>query len=79
MATRLLSTAWLLNLVAAASVSLPVSPDVKRGVDSGLANIYVTFNRSINAEVTYTYSHCTARTLGEAHHLVGKTRSYDHD
>jgi hypothetical protein len=79
MASRLLSTALLLHSIAAASVSLPVSLDVKRVVDSGLANIHVSFDQPVKSEVTYTYGPCTARRLGEAHHLVGKAQACDHD
>jgi monoamine oxidase len=79
MAGRMLSTALLLPCVLAASASLPVHLHLKRTVDSGLANIHVSFDKPISSEVTYTYGPCEAQTPGQAHHLVGRSKSCDHD
>jgi hypothetical protein len=59
--------------------SLPVKLHLKRSVDSGLANIHVSCSHPISSEVVYTYGPCDAKTPGEAHHLVGRTASCDHD
>ena len=79
MAGKMLSSALVLPFVLAASASLPVSLHLKRAVDSGLANIHVSFDKPIFSEITYTYGPCQAKSPGEAHHLVGRSTSCDHD
>ncbi|KAJ9607303.1 hypothetical protein H2200_008376 [Cladophialophora chaetospira] len=79
MAGRILSAALLLPCALAASASLPVSVHLKRTVDSGLANIHVVYDRPTHSEVAFTYGPCQARTPGEAHDLVARSKSCDHD
>ncbi|EXJ64231.1 hypothetical protein A1O7_00567 [Cladophialophora yegresii CBS 114405] len=79
MAGRVLFAALLLPCVLAASASLPVHLHLKRTVDSGLANVHVSFDKPISFEVTYTYGPCDAQTPGQAHHLVARSKSRDHD
>ncbi|KIW24357.1 uncharacterized protein PV07_10076 [Cladophialophora immunda] len=77
MAGQLMLSALLLPCVLA--VSLPVKLHLKRAVDSGLANIHLAYDRPIATEVVFTYGPCKAKTPGEAHHLVGRSHSCDHD
>ncbi|KIX06515.1 uncharacterized protein Z518_04491 [Rhinocladiella mackenziei CBS 650.93] len=74
---RIVSSALLLPCVLAAS--LPVNLQVKRAVDSGLANIHVSYDEPIPSEVVFTYGPCEAKTPGEAHHLVARSENCDHD
>lgn len=77
MAGRIVWSALLLSSVLAGS--LPIDLHVKRAVDSGLANIHVSYNELLHSEVTFTYGSCQAKAPGEAHHLVGRSKSCDHD
>lgn len=79
MSWRILSSALLLPCVIAASASLPVHLHLKREVDSGLANVHVAYDKPMHSEVTFTYGPCRAQTPGETHHLVGRSKSCDHD
>lgn len=72
-------SALLLPYVIAASASLPVSVHLKRTVDSGLANVHVSYDKPIQSEIFFTYGSCEAHTPGEAHHLIARSKSCDHD
>lgn len=73
----LLSLQW--PCAFAANVPPPIGLHLKRTVDSGLANIHISYNQPVHSEITVTYGHCQAQTPGEAHHLVGHSTSYDDD
>ncbi|OAL36815.1 hypothetical protein AYO20_03870 [Fonsecaea nubica] len=77
MAGQLLLSVLILPCVLA--VSLPVKLHLKRAVDSSLANIHVSYDKPITTEVAFTYGPCKAKTPGEAHHLVARSNSCDHD
>ncbi|KAI1610558.1 L-amino acid oxidase [Exophiala viscosa] len=77
MAGRAIITALLCS--SAVAVSLPVSLHVRRAVDSGLANIHVSYDEPVHAEVVFTYGSCQAKSPGEAHHLVGRAKDCNHD
>lgn len=52
---------------------------VKRVVDSGLANVHVHCESLHLSELAVTFGPCNARTPGHAHHLVGRSPSSRHD
>lgn len=64
---------------SALAVSLPVNLHVKRVIDSGLANIHVSYDEPIQSEVVVTYGPCKAKGPAEAHHLVGRAEHCNHD
>jgi hypothetical protein len=69
-------TLLLPTLVAA---SLPIKLEIKRTLDSGLANIHVTYRAPIRSEIIFTYGSCEAQKSGEAHHLIARTTDRGHD
>ncbi|KIW44439.1 uncharacterized protein PV06_02910 [Exophiala oligosperma] len=77
MAGQLITLALFSSCVL--GTSLPVNLHLKRVVDSGLANIHVTYHENVHSEVVFTYGPCEASTPGEAHHLVGRAKHCDHD
>ncbi|EXJ85440.1 hypothetical protein A1O1_05804 [Capronia coronata CBS 617.96] len=77
MAGRLILSATFLSTVIAAS--LPLHLHVKRAVDSGLANVHISYNEILHSPVAFTYGPCLAKAPGESHHLVGRSKSCDHD
>lgn len=68
-----------LSCAFAANVALPIGLHLKRTVDSGLANIHISYNQPVQSEITFTYGHCQAQIPGEAHHFVGHSTSCDDD
>ncbi|KAK4939410.1 hypothetical protein LTR10_020307 [Elasticomyces elasticus] len=77
MAGRAIITALLCSSALAAS--LPVSLHVKRAIDSGLANIHVSYDQPVQDGIVFTYGSCRAKFPGEAHHLVGRAKDCNHD
>lgn len=77
MAWLLLITALLLQSVAVCSKTVELQ--VKRVVDSGLANVHIHCKSLTPLELAVTYGPCDAKTSGHAHHLVGRSPSSSHD
>lgn len=77
MAGQLISIALFSSCVLGAS--LPVNLHVSREIDSGLANVHVTYHENVHSEIVFTYGSCKVSTPGEAHHLVGRAKHCDHD
>lgn len=67
----------LLPTIVAAS--LPIKLEIKRALNSELANIHVTYTALIPSEIIFTYGSCEAQTPGEAHHLIARTSDRRHD
>ena len=69
----------LLLLPALAAASLPVKLDIKRALDSRLANIHVEYTEKILSEISFIYASYDVSSPGQAHHLVARANACTHD
>ncbi|OTB15163.1 hypothetical protein K445DRAFT_124185 [Daldinia sp. EC12] len=70
---------WL-SLAVLASQALPVSAsrlplklETRSGLNSGLANVHITFNDLVDGVITYSYGRCDETGPNEAHHTLGRS------
>lgn len=69
----------ILLLPTLVAASLPIKLELKHTLDSGLANIHVTYTAPIHSEIIFNYGSCEAQMPGEAHHSIARTTDRGHD